>query len=51
MTFRSDGKHKIRIKMTNEEELSYMVNLKRILIVDITNKHFEEKDIPHIAFI
>lgn len=51
MTFRADGKNRVRIKLKNEEQLEYLVNLKRVLIVDITNKHFEEKDIPHLAFI
>lgn len=51
IVFRSDGINDVRIKMINNEKLDYIVNLKHILIVDITEQNFEEQDIPHLSYI
>jgi hypothetical protein len=37
--------------MRNDEQLDYIINFKRVLVIDITDKTFEEQDIPHLAFI
>lgn len=49
--FVADGQHEVRIKMRNDEQLDYIINFKRVLVIDITDKTFEEQDIPHLAFI
>lgn len=51
MHFVSDGQHGIRIKMRNDEQLDYLINFKRVMVIDITDKTFEEQDIPHLLFI
>ena len=51
LPFIADGQQEIRIKMRNDEQLDYIINFKRVLVIDLTNKSFEEQDIPHLAFI
>lgn len=51
LPFVADGTQQVIIKMKNYEPLDYIVNFKRVLVIDLTNKSFEEQDIPHLAFI
>lgn len=49
--FKADNVNQLKIKMKNNESLQYVVNLKRVLIVDITDRGFEDRDIIHLPFI
>lgn len=49
--FKADDYNEIRLHLKNEEKLPYLVNLKHIMIVDITNLKIDEDDIQHLPFI
>lgn len=49
--FVCDGNHNVKVHLKNQEQLAYLVNFKRVLAIDMTNKVIEEKDVPHLPFI
>ena len=51
MIFKANAKDEIRVKLDNNEQLPYLVNLKHILLVDLTDLRIEEDDIKHLPFI
>lgn len=51
IVFKADEQHQVRVKMKNKEVLPYIINFKRVLVVDITDQHLEATDIPHMPFI
>lgn len=52
MVFKGDQlKHKLQFILKNNLELTYLINLKRILLIDITNLKIDEDDIIHLPFI
>ena len=51
IVFKANLNDEIRIKLNNKEKLPYLINLKHILLVDLTNLKIEEDDIRHLPFI
>ena len=49
--FKANDKDEIKLHVENKEELPYLINLKHIMILDITNLKIDEDDIPHLPFI
>ena len=49
--FKSDEINELRLYVENREVLPYIINLKRLLIIDLINQIFEEDDIQHLPFI
>lgn len=51
MIIKSNSQDQLKILVDNKEALPYMINLKHILIVDLTNLRIDEDDIIHLPFI
>ena len=51
LIFKANPSDELKIKFTNKEKLPYLVNLKHILLIDLTNLKIEEDDIKHLPFI
>ena len=51
LTFKADNHTQLKLKLDNKEVLPYIVNLKHILIIDLTNKKIEVDDVQHLPFI
>lgn len=51
VVFKANDKDEIKLHVENKEELPYLINLKHIMILDITNLKIDEDDIPHLPFI
>lgn len=52
MVFKSDSLNKnIEIIVDNNYELDYLINIKRILLIDITDLKIDQDDIIHLPFI
>ena len=52
MVFRGDNlNHKLQLFMKNDLELKYLINFKRLLLIDITDLKIDEDDIIHLPFI
>lgn len=49
--FKANASDTFKIFLDNEEELPYLINLKRILVIDLTNLKIDEDDIIHLPFI
>lgn len=49
--FKANSKDEIRVTLDNKEKLPYLLNLKHILLIDLTNLKLEEDDIRHLPFI
>ena len=49
--FKANSKDEIRVKLDNNEKLPYLINLKHILLLDLTDLRIEEDDIKHLPFI
>lgn len=49
--FKANNRDEIRLLLENPEELPYLVNLKHILVANISNLKIEEDDIIHLPFI
>lgn len=49
--FKANNTDEIRIKLDNKEQLPYLINLKHVLLIDLTNLRIEEDDILHLPFI
>ena len=49
--FKANTSDTFKIFLNNEEELLYLINLKRILVIDLTNLKIDEDDIIHLPFI
>ena len=49
--FKANSRDEIRVKLDNGEQLPYLVNLKHILLIDLTNLKIEEDDIKHLPFV
>lgn len=49
--FKANSKDNLRLKIENQEALPYLINLKHILVVNLTNVKLEEDDIAHLPFI
>ena len=52
MVFKSDSLNSnLQIILDNNYELPYLINLKRILLIDITDLRVDEDDIIHLPFV
>lgn len=52
MVFKGDNlNHKLHLFMKNDLELPYLINFKRLLLIDITDLRIDEDDIIHLPFI
>ena len=49
--FKANKNDEFRLILENHEELPYLVNLKHILVVNLTHVKLEEDDIIHLPFI
>lgn len=49
--FKADSSNELRLNLKNFEKLPYFINLKHIMILDITDLKIGEDDIPCIPFI
>ena len=49
--FKSDGKTLLNLDVVCNEILPYKLNLKHILIIDITNMHILDKHVGYLPFI
>lgn len=49
--FRADSQNEVKLHMKNAEKLPYLLNLKHIMIIDVTNLKIDEDDIKHLPFI
>lgn len=51
LIFKADSRHELKLHLENNEQLPYLINLKHIMIIDITNCKIDEDDIRHLPFI
>lgn len=51
IVIQGDPTARLRIYLEKTEELPYRINLKHILIIDLTNQQITEADIPHLPFV
>ena len=49
--FKGSNTERLLLKVENKEVLPYLINLKHLLIVDLTNIKLTEEDIVHLPFI
>lgn len=51
IVFKAEQRQGLRVLLENKEVLPYLVNLKHIMIIDLTGQTLTEGDIPHLPFI
>lgn len=51
MVFRGDASSKLRLNISTKELLPYIVNIKHLLIIEMTHQKIEEDDLKHLPFI
>ena len=51
MIFKANGHDELKLHVENKEQLPYLINLKHVMIIDITNKTIDEDDIRHLPFV
>lgn len=51
LVFKADSTNKLKLILESEDVLPYQINLKHILLIDITKLNLLKADIPYIPFI
>lgn len=51
LVIKGDARNQLKLKICPKDIISYKVNLKHLMIINITNMKLQKEDIPHLPFI
>ena len=51
LIFKSNNRYKLKLILEPKEKLDYQINIKRILLIDISKLNLMEEDILYLPFV